>query len=50
MCFIDDKQDCVVIKCDVFCRLPLCQDYLVVEWYACFCNLLVATMSGLSCD
>ena len=40
------------LSCDewyaLFCWLPLCQDYPVIERYACV--LLVATMSGLSCD
>ena len=48
-CWLPLCQDCSVIEWYAdFCWLPLCQVYPVIERYACV--LLVATMSGLSCD
>ena len=49
LCWLPLCQDYPVIEWyAVFCWLPLCQDSPVIEWYVCV--LLVATMSGLSCD
>ena len=53
MCFVDCHYVRTILWLNgmlvfVICWLPLCQDYPVIEMYTCV--LLVATMSGLSCD